>query len=407
MVKVALVSEHASPLATIGGVDAGGQNIHVAALARGLAAQGVEVVVHTRRDDPTLPDRASFGQGVTIDHVTAGPTAPLAKDDLFEHMGAFADELSARWSISPPDAVHSHFWMSGLASLDPARALGVPVLHSYHALGVVKRRQQGAQDTSPPCRIAVERRLAQQVDRVVAASGAEVRELVRMGGDLGRISVIPNGVDLTSFRPEGPIAPRSSDRPRVLVVSRLVRRKGIGNVITAMAEVPDAELVVAGGPPLAMLDDDPEAVRFRDLVAHLGLERRVTFLGGILPTEVPALLRSADVVASCPWYEHFGLVVLEAMACGVPVVATAVGGQAETVLDGVTGHHVPPRRPDAIAAALRRLLGDDSGRWAMGRAGVRRAGRYAWSRIATETVAVVHEVIARANGIEVVGARSA
>ena len=382
--KIHMVSEHASPLALLGGVDAGGQNVHVAELALGLAACGDEVVVHTRRDDPSLPRQVAFAPGVVVDHVPAGPAAPLPKDELLPYMGEFARDLHRSWSAERPAVVHSHFWMSGLASLQAARPLGILVAHTFHALGIVKRRHQGRADTSPPERIDIEASIARAVDLVVATSVDETRELAVMGATDDRMIVVPCGVDLRHFRREGPAAERGS-RPRVVVVSRLVERKGIGNVIEAIAQIPDVELVIAGGPPQALLDDDAEARRFLDLVREYAIDDRVHFLGGVAREHVPALIRSADVVACCPWYEPFGIVAVEAMACGVPVVVSGVGGLAESVLDGVTGIHVPPRRPDAIAAALAGLLDDGARRRAMAEQAVRRARRFGWGRIARET----------------------
>jgi D-inositol-3-phosphate glycosyltransferase len=389
-----MVSEHASPLAVLGGIDAGGQNVHVADLARAMGRLGAEVVVHTRRDDPLLPRRVRFDRNVVVDHVDAGPAVPLPKDALLPHIPAFADELARTWAGDRPDAVHSHFWMSGLASVAASRGLGIPVAHTFHALGVVKRRNQGSSDTSPPTRLEMERRLACGVDRVVATSCDERAELIALGGDARRITVVPCGVDLNRFRPDGPVDPRPTGRRRIVVVSRLVERKGIGNVIAALADVPGAELVVAGGPPAGMLDEDPEAARLLRLAARAGVGDRVELRGAVPRERVPELLRSADVVACCPWYEPFGLVAVEAMACGVPVVASAVGGLAETVADGSTGVLVPPRRPDLIAAALSALLDDDSRRAAMGRAGARRAHRFGWDRVATETLAVAERLAA-------------
>ena len=158
--RIDMVSEHASPLAALGEVDAGGQNVHVAQLATALARRGAEVVVHTRRDDPDLPRRVVLAPGVVVDHVDAGPPRPLPKDDLLPHMGRFAEALHDEWAPAPPDVVHSHFWMSGLAALDAAAGLPVPVAHTFHALGVVKRRHQGAADASPAGRIELERSVA-------------------------------------------------------------------------------------------------------------------------------------------------------------------------------------------------------------------------------------------------------
>ncbi|HEV2767893.1 MAG TPA: glycosyltransferase [Acidimicrobiales bacterium] len=390
--RIAMVSEHASPLAVLGGVDAGGQNVHVADLARALGRLGAEVVVHTRRDDPALPRRVQFAPNVTVDHVDAGPAIPVPKDRLLPFMPAFARELSVAWRRDRPDVVHSHFWMSGLAALWAARPLELPLAHTYHALGVVKRRNQGRHDTSPPARMGAERMLAGAVDRVVATTADEAFELAQLGADLDRITVVPCGVDLAHFRPEGPVEVLPPGRRRVVVLSRLVERKGIGNVIAALAEVPGVELVVAGGPPAGMVDDDVEAQRFRAMATSLGVADRVELLGAVSREHVPALLRSADVVACCPWYEPFGLVAVEAMACGVPVVASAVGGLGENVVDGVTGLLVPPRQPRRIAEALAAVLGDDERRRAMGMAGRRRAERFGWERVAEQTLEVATEL---------------
>lgn len=148
--RVALVSEHASPLAVLGGTDAGGQNAHVAALAAALAGRGAQVVVHARRDNPDMPRRVRMAGGAVVDHVPAGPAEPVGKDELLPYMDEFAADLRRRWTAQRPDVAHSHFWMSGYATVRAARPLGIPVLHTFHALGVVKKREQGVRDTSPP-----------------------------------------------------------------------------------------------------------------------------------------------------------------------------------------------------------------------------------------------------------------
>jgi glycosyltransferase involved in cell wall biosynthesis len=388
-----MVSEHASPLALVGGVDAGGQNVHVADLARAIAAYGHDVVVHTRRDDPTLPRRVRFADGVWVDHVDAGPAAPIPKDDILPFVPALAGELRRAWQLDPPDVVLSHFWMSGIASAAAAGPLGIPVAHTYHALGIEKRRHQGSADTSPRSRVRLERRLAHDVHHIIATTHSEKRELVRMGANAGNITVVPCGVDLERFDPRGETEPRPGNRPRVVVLSRLVSRKGIGNVVEAMAAVPGVDLVIAGGPPAGLLEDDREAQRFQRLVDALHVGDRVELRGAVRREQVPSLLRSADIVACCPWYEPFGLVAVEAMACGRPVVASAVGGLSETVLDGVTGFHLPPRNPRAIAAAIEDLLADHAARTEMGAAGVVRARRYGWDRVAAETLAVAEHLV--------------
>ena len=381
-----MVSEHASPLAALGGEDAGGQNVHVAALALALARRGAEVVVHTRRDDPALPDRVAISDGVVVAHVDAGPPGPLPKDALLPHMPEFAGRLSAEWCTRTPDVVHAHFWMSGLAALWAAQPLGIPVVHTFHALGVVKRRHQGDADTSPSGRLDLERRIVAEADRIIATCSDEVFELIRLGADRRRVSVVPCGVDLDRFRPDGPAEPRGT-RPRVVALSRMVPRKGVDDVIRAVAKLPDAELVVAGGPPPEAVADDPECRRLRAVAREHGVSDRVGFRGSLPREAVPALLRSADVVACTPWYEPFGIVPLEAMACGVRVVATRVGGLVDSVVHEVTGLHVPPRDPGALTAALAALLADPGRRRAMGRAGARRAReRFGWDRVAGATM---------------------
>jgi glycosyltransferase involved in cell wall biosynthesis len=386
--RIAMVSEHASPLAAVGGVDAGGQNVHVASLARALARAGHDVTVYTRRDAADLPDRIRTADGVVVEHLTAGPAAPLPKDELLPLVGELSSALAARLADDPPDVVHAHFWMSGLAALSATRRLDVPVVQTFHALGVTKRRFQGRQDTSPPVRIRMERALARDVDRVVATSTDEVGELLRIGAVRDKITVVPCGVDVEEFRPDGPVAPKG-DRPRLLCIGRLVPRKGFDTVIRALAAVPEAELVIAGGPVAEKLEDDPEAARLCRLAERFGVADRVRLIGAVPRPDVPALLRSADVVVCTPWYEPFGMVPLEAMACGVPVVASAVGGFLDTVVDGATGTLVPPRRPDQLAAAVRKLLSEPFWREAYGTAGVDRArSRYSWDRIAAGTLAV-------------------
>ncbi len=286
--------------------------------------------------------------------------------------------------------------MSGLAAVRAARRLGIPVVQTFHALGVVKRRHQGDRDTSPPTRIEAERGIAGAVDRVIATCTDEVFELVRQGADRRRLTVVPCGVDVERFTPDGPAEPRrDDDRHRLVAACRLVERKGIGDVVTALAAVPDAELHVAGGPDRSALAADPEAARLRRLAAELGVADRLVLRGRVGRDAMPALLRSADAVVCAPWYEPFGIVPLEAMACGRPVVATAVGGQIDSVVDGVTGVHVAPRDPAALAAALRALLDHPERRAALGRAGVRRAReRFAHDRVAAATRDVYEQVVA-------------
>ena len=392
--RIAMISEHASPLAALGGVDAGGQNSHVAELAAALAGQGHEVRVYTRRDNPDLPQVVPMGERVDVVHVPAGPVTPLPKDELLPYMGRFGEWMAADWRGEwRPDVAHAHFWMSGLAAVDAGKACGVPVVQTFHALGTVKRRHQGRADTSPPRRIAFECHLAQTVDRVIVQCRDEIGELLRMGVPRSRMALVPSGVNTERFSERGPSVPRRDGLARILTVARLVERKGVEDSIRAMAAVPGAELVVVGGPPAAVLGADPYARRLLALAEHCRVADRVTLVGAVPAHEMPAWYRSADIVAATPWYEPFGLTPLEAMACGVPVVATEVGGLTDTVVDGVTGDLVPARDPRALATALRRLLADEVRRFSYAAAAAdRAAASYSWPRIAERLTAVYSTV---------------
>ncbi|MFI9722046.1 glycosyltransferase [Streptomyces sp. NPDC052396] len=383
--RIAMVSEHASPLAVLGGPDAGGQNVYVARLADQLAGRGHQVTVYTRRDDPALPDRVPLPSGVVVEHVRAGPPRSLPKDELLPFIPGFGAHLARAWERDGPDVAHAHFWMSGLAALLGARDLGVPVVQTYHALGTVKRRHQGAADTSPPERLGIERNIGASCARILATCSDEVRELGRMGIAPERCSVVPCGVDTGHFAARGRIAlgPPRRARHRLLAVGRLVPRKGVDLALHALRRVPDAELLVAGGPPRDGLARDAEAMRLLALARRLRVADRLVLLGGVAHQDMPALIRSADVVLCTPVYEPFGIVPLEAMACGVPVIATDVGGHRDTVAHGETGLLVPPDRLAPLAEAIRQLLHSPERLAACGRAGRERAvARFAWPKVA-------------------------
>jgi glycosyltransferase involved in cell wall biosynthesis len=368
------------------GVDTGGQNVYIASLAAALAGRGHEVTVHTRRTALTQPDRVFLGLGLTLEHVLAGPPVALPKDELLPYMPMFAAHLARRWAHRPPDVAHAHFWMSGLATLMAARDLGIPVVQTFHALGTVKRRWQGVSDTSPAGRIAIEADIGRRAHAVVATCHDEANELLRMGVPRNRIVVIPCGVDLELFCPAGPVAPRES-RQRVLSIDRIVPRKGLDTVLQAMREVPEAELLIVGGAP-----EDDEVVRLERMAHFYGLSDRVRLIGSVGRAEVPALMRSADVLVSVPWYEPFGMVPLEAMACGVPVVVSAVGGHLDTVAG--CGMLVPPRRPRALTQALRDVLGHPQLRTSLATAGERRARfLYGWQQVVGRTESVYLDVL--------------
>jgi D-inositol-3-phosphate glycosyltransferase len=383
-----MVSEHASPLATRTGVGVGGQHVHVAEVATEFGARGYDVRVYTRRDDAGLPDEVPFATGVVVEHVPAGPAQRVPKNDLLSYVGEFGRWLAARWSAATnrPDVVHAHHWRSGLAALTATATSRIPVAVTFHSLGSVRRRYLGDRDGSPDTRVGLERELGHQADRVVAQSADEVDELGRLGVPRGKIDVVAGGVDPDRFGITGPAVPRPPDgRPRILAVGRLAEHQGIADLVAALPLIPDAELTLVGGPVPDELDGDPVAMGVRALAAKIGVAQRVRLVGCVPPAELPGWYRSADVVACVPRYEPFGLAALEAMACGVPVVGYAVGGLAESVIDGVTGSLVPPREVRRLAGALRAVLGDQVLRMSYASAAADRIrSRYTWRRTADD-----------------------
>ncbi|MEV1147270.1 glycosyltransferase [Micromonospora sp. NPDC049799] len=389
--RIAMISEHASPLAVLGEEDAGGQNTHVAELAAALAGEGHDVRVYTRRDSTALPETVAAPHGYQVCHVPAGPARRVPKDELLPYMGEFGRWLAGQWRDGgwTPHVAHAHFWMSGLATLHAGRRTGVPVVLTYHALGTVKKRHQGARDTSPPGRIGYERALGRAVDRVIVQCQDEIGELLRLGVPRSRMALVPSGVNEEMFRPDGPVVPRDPARPRIITVGRMVERKGFQEVVRALPAVPDAECVVVGGPPAELLPADGYARRLTALAESCGVADRVKLVGAVPREEMGRWYRSADLLVAAPWYEPFGLTPLEAMACGVPVVGTDVGGISDTVVHGLTGDLVPPRDPRTLGAAVRRLLADRVRRFAYATAALDRIrSRYSWKRCAEQLGAV-------------------
>lgn len=382
--RIAMISEHASPLG------AGGQHAHVAELSDALAELGHDVSVYTRRDDPEVAEVMVTPTGVRVVHVVAGPTRPMPPDLLLPHMGEFARALSEQWAGGgwTPDVVHAHYWTSGLAAVTAARQVGIPVVQSFHELA--GRQERGA-DSRGPSRSGYERALGRAVDRVVAQTQDEVRGLVRIGVPRERLTIVPAGVNSERFTPEGPAVQRDPERPRILSVGRLVERKGFGDVIQAMRYVPGAEVVVVGGPPPEQLPADPGAKVLRAMAEQFQVADRFRLVGAVPYRDLPGWYRSADVLVAAPWTEEQTLdqSALEAMACGVPVVGTAVGALTETVVDGLTGDLVPARDPRALGGALRRLVNDKVRRFTYATAALDRARQaYSWRRVAAQVGSV-------------------
>lgn len=392
--RIAIVSEQATPMSSSDRVPAGGPAWHAAELTAALARAGHDVRLYARQDAPGQPAATSLAPGATLVHVPAGPAAPASEEALLRHTRRFGERLAADWTGEDgwrPDLVHAHYWLSGLAALVASRAVRVPIVLTYQELGSRRRRFLGDADTSPPGRVGFERELGRGVDRVITHCRAETSELIRLGVPRRRIAVVPLGVDPDRFAPTGTLAPRHPKPARIVMVGaagELRDRKGYEDAIRALRWVPDAELLVVGGPAKRELRRDPGAGRLRALAQQCGVTDRVRLVGQVPRDEIPHWYGKADLVTSASWYDSFGITAVEGMAAGVPVVATEVGGFPDTVVDGLTGRLVPPHQPAALGHAMRSVLTDPIRRVEYAAAGLDRVRQcYSWDRVAGRVLA--------------------
>lgn len=368
--RIALISEHASPIAAIGGADTGGQNIAVAELARHLAALGYEIDVFTRWDDRRVPKILNWRDGIRIVHVEAGPVTFISKEKLLPHMPAFTRNIlrfikaeNNRYKL-----VHAHFFMSGLVAADIKRKLGIPFIVTFHALAKVRRVHQGSKDWFPDEGFAIEERVIAEADQIVALCPQDRDDLINLyEADPGKITVIPNGFRPDEIYPLDKLFARMAlkldpQEKIILQLGRMVRRKGVDNVIKALGYMRrehsfEARLLIVGGESdEADPKVTPEIGRLQKLAEAEGAGDLVTFVGR-RPRDVLHYYYSAcDVFTTTPWYEPFGITPLEAMACGTPVIGSSVGGIKSTVMDGKTGFLVPPNDPVSLGRRLIELL---------------------------------------------------
>jgi phosphoheptose isomerase len=402
-----MISEHASPLATLGGVDAGGQNVYVAETARQLAAVGHEVDVYTRRDNPDLDDTVAFAPGVRIVHIDAGPAEPVRKEDLFGLMEEFGERTVARCALRSYDIVHANFFMSGMVAMRLKRELDLPFVITFHALGKVRRMHQGPEDCFPDQRFAIEEEIVREADRIIAECPQDEEDLVRLyHAHPDRIVIVPCGFSAREFFPiDRTLARRRvglpEDVPIILQLGRMVPRKGVATVVRAHARLLrehgiEARLVIVGGTedyfdPRAT----PEHGRLASIVEEEGTGEYVTFTGRRDRGALKYYYSAADVFVTSPWYEPFGITPLESMACGTPVIGTNVGGIKFSVRDGETGYLVPPRDPDALAERMAHYFSSPALQKVLARQSLERVrSLFTWDSVANRIDTVYKDVVA-------------
>jgi D-inositol-3-phosphate glycosyltransferase len=390
--RIAMLSVHTCPLAALGGKETGGMNVYVRELSRELGRMGVEVDVFTRSQDPTIPRVVPLGEAARVVHLPAGPEAPMPRERVHDHLDEFVDGVEA-WRITRDidyDLIHAHYWLSGVVGLTLRARWSVPMLQMFHTLGDLKNRvARRAADVEPAVRLDEEARIIASAERLVAASVAERAYLVRhAGADPERIAVVPCGVDTDLFKPGDAEDARAalgiSREPCILYVGRLAPIKGLETLLDAVGALArrgrSVRLVVVGGEADEPRDGHERGLRAR--IDALGIHDRVSFVGPQRQESLRTHYVAADVTVLPSHYESFGMVALEAMACGSPVVASRVGGLTTTVRDGVTGFLVPEGDVSALAERLDTLLGDGDLRWRLGREGVRWAAQHRWPCVA-------------------------
>jgi len=397
--RIAVISEHASPLAGVGGVDGGGQNVYVAQTARELARSGFAVDVFTRRDDANVPAIAPMSRGVRVFHVDAGPPASVRKEELLPYMSQFARRVArvvrdARRDGQPYALAHAHFFMSGLVARHVKKTLGLPYVVTFHALGRVRLLHQ-AQDAFPPERGAIEQLVIDHADAIVAEcpqDRADLQTHYRTPGS--RVRMIPCGYDPVELGPTDRAAARRAlglpaHRPIILQLGRMVPRKGVDDVIRAAAIVRRRHgmrpllLVVGGETRQPDVNATPEIGRLMRIAADEGIAEDVRFVGRRDRRELRRYYGAADVFVTMPWYEPFGITPVEAMACALPVVGARVGGVKYSVQDGRTGFLVAPRDTDALARRLAYLFSNPAVARLLGERGRERARQhFTWRSVA-------------------------
>jgi D-inositol-3-phosphate glycosyltransferase len=405
MYRIAMISYHTCPLATLGGKDTGGMNVYVRELTRQLGRMGIHVDVFTRSQDDHVPHVLhELGYGNRVVHVPAGPEHPIPRQELADHIPefvrgikAFACEKGIRYDI-----IHSHYWMSGLAAEALADAWGgTPVIHMFHTLGEMKNRiARTDAEREGEYRIRGERQVLRCADRIVAATIAEVTQLRFLyKAPSEKLVVIPPGVDVSHFYPIPAdeaklyVGLKPDDR-MVLFVGRIEPLKGVDTLIQAMSclqlkESRRVHLAIIGGDPSASPREmSGEMARLQKLCDDLSVGQTVVFLGKRDQDRLPYYYSAAELLVMPSHYESFGMVALEAMACGTPVIASEVGGLAYLVRDGETGFTIPDQEPEALCEKISWLLNDPELHRTMSSNAVAYAQDYAWEKVAKQIVEV-------------------
>ena len=390
MDRVALLSVHGCPVSRLGERDSGGMNVYVLQLAKELGKLGIKADIYTRYHDPNDPQVVDLGENARAIHLKAGPY-DRAKETLHRYVPEFISSLY-RFQFSEGiayDLVHSHYWLSGAAGLELAQEWNTPHVTMFHTLAKIKMQARAGESESEQ-RLAMESQVMGSVDAIVASTGYEKDDLGRLYEVASqKVRVMPAGVDIELFRPLGKARSRRelgvTEGKVLLSVGRIEPLKGLDILLRAMAMLEDADdtrLLLVGGDP----DRDRYVQWLKSLAVELRIDDAVTFVGAVPQSELPTYYSAADLFVLPSYYESFGLVALEAMACGVPVVASRFGGPSTFIKGGETGYLVPWHCPEPYAQRIDMLLSSQHLRESMGRAARAKAESMSWSAAARSTV---------------------
>lgn len=411
MKRIAMLSVHTCPLALLGGKKTGGMNVYVREFSREAGRQGVQVDVFTRSQDDCQPMiKHDLGFGGRVIHIPAGPERPIPLAEVGEYLDEFAEGVIqfAQAENIHYDIIHSHYWLSGLVAEKLREAWGpLPIVQMFHTLGHMKNRvAQSESERVSQARIDGEVRVIQIADRIIAATPAEEAQLNWLyEADMGKVAIVPPGVDLERFSPiPQEIAKRCIGIPghhqNIMFVGRIEPLKGIDTLLQAISLIQKRypELVanvcvaIIGGDPWAE-SPDAEMARLQALRGQLGIGDLVTFLGAKDQDALPEFYAAAEMVIMPSHYESFGMVALEAMAMGRPVIASEVGGLAFLVNDGENGFHVPSRDPEALAERIYELLTNQECREQLGQQARAAAQQYAWTKVVERMLRLYQDLL--------------
>ena len=396
--NIAFISDHASPLADLGGVDTGGQNVYVGQLAKFLAAGNYTIDIFTRWEDAGLPQVVDWQPGVRVIHIKAGPITVMPKEELLPYMAEFKNSMLKfiKTNKIKYNLIHANFFMSALVAANIKKALGIPYVVTYHALGHVRRIHQGNGDKFPKQRLQIEASTAKYADAVIAECPQDMDDLMNhYNVQENKITIIPCGFSHEEFHPIEKKEARGhlklpENECLLLQLGRMVPRKGVDNVIKSLGELKalgkKARLIIVGGEhedPELM--NCPELKRLKHIAIEKGIADSIIFAGRKNRGELKYYYAAADIFITTPWYEPFGITPLEAMACGTPVIGANVGGIKYSVADGETGALVDPHNPHDLAVKIAELMADTKRLKQMGLNAIARVNQhFTWAKVAAK-----------------------